>query len=256
MQAGARHPVPLWRHLSKLFVVPLSLAAVWLAVPSAAAASVPIPDAAADVVEAVEPVVVSAAPPARAVAEEVGDVVRPAAGAPSGHSGGSHPVHDAIAPIAGTAAGTVPGTAVELPNPPQRGLDERARHRVSHISASASGEHVSSGRAAHGHGTRAVPPATPSPERSAPAHGAPQPSPVMATGERGSAGASAGPDAPPASAAPGGSASGAASSLFGGGLALLVASLMFAGPGLRRRVSLLPAVCRPAAFLLVLERPG
>ncbi len=43
---------------------------------------------------------------------------------------------------------------------------------------------------------------------------------------------------------------------FGGGMALLVAALLLAGPRLHRRLSLLPAVCRPVAFLVVLERPG
>jgi hypothetical protein len=52
-------------------------------------------------------------------------------------------------------------------------------------------------------------------------------------------------------------ASGAAmGSLFGGGFALLVAWLLLAGPRLWRGVSTLPAVCRPVAFRVVLERPG
>jgi hypothetical protein len=44
--------------------------------------------------------------------------------------------------------------------------------------------------------------------------------------------------------------------LFGGGLALLIAALLLAGPGLLRRLTVPPAVCRPTAFVVVLERPG
>jgi len=65
------------------------------------------------------------------------------------------------------------------------------------------------------------------------------------------------PDPAPASSAPGAAAAGGAGGLFfGGGFALLVASLLLAGPRLRRQLSELPVVCRPAAFLAVLERPG
>jgi hypothetical protein len=61
----------------------------------------------------------------------------------------------------------------------------------------------------------------------------------------------------PAAGAPGAAASsGSGGFFFGGGFALLVASLLVAGPRLRRQLARLPAVCRPAAFLVVLERPG
>ena len=62
----------------------------------------------------------------------------------------------------------------------------------------------------------------------------------------------------PATSAPGAAASSGSGGFFfgGGGFALLVASLLVAGPRLRRQLAQLPAVCRPAAFLVVLERPG
>ena len=62
----------------------------------------------------------------------------------------------------------------------------------------------------------------------------------------------------PVSSSTGGAAGpgSAAGFLFGGGFALLVAALALAGPPLRRRIALPPVVCRPAAFLAVLERPG
>ena len=65
-------------------------------------------------------------------------------------------------------------------------------------------------------------------------------------------------DAAPAGSAPGAAAGGGSGGLSsgGGGFALLVASLLLAGPRLRRKLSELPAVCRPTAFLVVLERPG
>jgi hypothetical protein len=45
-------------------------------------------------------------------------------------------------------------------------------------------------------------------------------------------------------------------SFFFGGLALLVGAFALAGPRLRRRLCIRPALWRPAAFVVALERPG
>ena len=54
----------------------------------------------------------------------------------------------------------------------------------------------------------------------------------------------------------GGSVSGASPSLLLGGLAVLLTALLLAGPALRRRLPSRPALCWPAAFVPLLERPG
>jgi hypothetical protein len=127
---------------------------------------------------------------------------------------------------------------------------------VSHIVASSSSGRMSSERVAHG--PRHPGATRPSSERSAPAHrpaaGA-RPTPFAQNAPAATAG-----DTAPLTSVPGsGASAGGSAGLFffgGGGFALLVASLLIAGPHLRRRLSLLSAVCRPAAFLVVLERPG
>jgi hypothetical protein len=58
------------------------------------------------------------------------------------------------------------------------------------------------------------------------------------------------------SAAGGSPASAAGSGFFFGGRAALAVLLCLAGPALRRRLLLPPAVCRQAAFVALLERPG
>ena len=67
-------------------------------------------------------------------------------------------------------------------------------------------------------------------------------------------------DAPePASGSTGGApfSGPSASFFFGGGIALLVSALLLtAGPRLRRHLAMPTAVCRPLAFVAVLERPG
>ena len=62
----------------------------------------------------------------------------------------------------------------------------------------------------------------------------------------------------PDSGAAGAPVSGPSASFsFGGGLALLVSALLLtAGPRLRRHLAMPSVVCRPAAFIAVLERPG
>ena len=54
----------------------------------------------------------------------------------------------------------------------------------------------------------------------------------------------------------GGSASGVSTGLPFGGLAVLLTALLLAGPALRHRLPSRPALCWPAAFVPLLERPG
>ena len=54
----------------------------------------------------------------------------------------------------------------------------------------------------------------------------------------------------------GAAVSGASASLLLGGLAVLLTALLLAGPALRRRLPSRSAVCWPAAFVPLLERPG
>jgi hypothetical protein len=196
-------------------------------------------------VEAVETTVITATEP-------VNHTVQADAG------GEQHTVADTVAPIAHAATAPVASSPAVVAA--QKRLDERAHPSTSHITASSSGMRMSSGRIAHGHGSHGVP-SPPSSGQGAPAHRA-----SMAPMD-----AAAAPTAAvrPAAArpavqglSPATSASGAAASsgsggfFFGGGFALLIASLLVAGPRLRRQLAQLPAVCRPAAFLVVLERPG
>ena len=201
---------------------------------------------------------VDAAPqPVQKATQDVAGAARPAAGsepaAPAPHADGGA-VQQTVAPIAGTTGAAVPSPAVAVP---AGHLREPGHGRVSHISASASSR--PSGERVERPGTSN--PAASSPSRSA-AHTATGPRPTR----QAEAAASAAHSVTPAQQAPeprsglsgaDGAAAGSSSGFsFGGGLALLVAALLLAGPRLRRRLSPLPAVCRPVAFLVVLERPG
>jgi hypothetical protein len=182
--------------------------------------------------------------------------VRPAADtvAPSGSHGSGHPVAQTIVPITKAATASAPSPAAAAASLPGS-LREHARDRVSGIAASVPAEHVSSERLAHGHGMNTVA-RYPSRERGAPAHDAGRSTHAAVAPARGELARSLAP-ASGMGADAGGAAVGASSGFFfGGGFGLLVALLVLAGPGLRRRLALPPAVCRPAAFLLVLERPG
>jgi len=197
-----------------------------------------------DALATVQTTVAGPAVPVREAAQAAARVIQPGSGdigRPDGH-GGDHPVQETIAPIAHAAAEPVPPAAV--PGAGHNRLDERGRRHVSHLTATSSGERMSSGRAVHSPGLHGVT-RHPSSERSAPAH---RPAPV-ATSTTHVAAAPARAERPPAAGGSGGLAG-------GGGFALLVAPLLLAGPFLRRRLALLPVVCRPAAFLVVLERPG
>jgi hypothetical protein len=244
--------MPLWRRFSRLFAVLAALGCFAVLAPAAGAA----PALPAGALATVDSTVAAAAPPLREVTRQVAEQVRPAAAGvtPSG-SHGSHPVPQTIAPIAEAATASAPPPAAAAASLPGS-LREHARDRVSGIAASVPAEHVSSERLAHGHGMTTVA-RYPSRERGAPAHdltrpvAAASPAPPQSALEPGLALASG------MGTGAGGAAAGASSGFFfGGGFCLLVALLVLAGPGLRRRLSLPPAVCRPAAFLLVLERPG
>lgn len=246
--------MPLRRRFSRLFAVLAALGCFAVLAPAAGAAPA-LPAVPAGALATVDSTV-SATPPLREVTRQVAAQVRPAAGTvtPPGSHGSGHPVAQTIAPIAEAATASAPPPAAAAASLPGS-LREHARDRVSGIAASLPAEHVSSERLAHGHGMNNTVARYPSRERGAPAHDAGRPTAAAAParGEvaRGLAPASGmGADA-------GGAAVGASSGFFfGGGFALLVALLVLAGPGLRRRLALPPAVCRPAAFLLVLERPG
>ena len=224
--------------------------------PSAAAAAISVPVRAGETPAAVDTSVAAVAPVQKA-ADDVIQAVLPASSGVSRPDGDGerHPVADTVAPIA--QAATTPVAAAQAATAPPKQLDERARPRTSHIAATSSGERMSSGRTAHGHGRYGAT-GPPSSERIAPAHRAPNAATdTPAAAPRSAAARSAIQDFAPATSAPGAAAaSGSGGLFFGGGFALLVASLLVAGPRLRRQLSRLPAVCRPAAFLVVLERPG
>jgi|SRR5215211_660795 len=251
MQAGARHSMPRGRHLSRTLRAFAALAC-W-ALPPAAVEAAPL--------DTVNSTVAAVAPPVQKAAEDVVGIALPVAGAPTppglvqspSPPAGGDPVEQTVAPIGHGVGGAVPASAATVPQPQ---LHEPARAGLSHNAASASAER-SGGRAEREQGSGVVAGRHPSPQHSVTADGSAKD--VSSAAEEAKASAqplapSPEPDSGPMAAA---AASGAAmGSLFGGGFALLVAWLLFAGPPLRRGVSMLPAVCRPAAFRVVLERPG
>jgi hypothetical protein len=251
MQAGARHPVSRRRHL-RSFAATLATLVCCAMLPSAAqAVSVPVPAGAA--LATVQTTVAEVGAPVREVAQDVTGAAQPGSGGISHPAGDRHPVEETIAPVAHAAAASVPASPGA--GSPRNHLDEHARHQISHLTATSSGERMSSGRAVHGHRLDGVTRHL-SLERSAPAH-RPAPAATAAGPSPHAAAAPAVADRAPASSAPAAAASGGSGGLSGGGgFALLVAALLLAGPFLRRQLALMPVVCRPAAFLVVLERPG
>jgi hypothetical protein len=235
MQAGARHPIPL-RRLSMLIATVGALTCG--AILPAGAQALAVPSVAADAIAGTGTAAAEVIPAAPPVTE---DVTRPASPAP---------VHETVAPIVQPAAESVSAAPAAVPS---KALRERMHHPISHIAATSSAKRASSDRGVHGPAPRAAN-ADPSSLRSSPVHRAASvavEAPAAPVSPTGAAQA-------PLSSAPSGAASGAAglSFFFGGGCALLVAWLLLAGPFVRRRLSLVPVACRPAAFLLVLERPG
>jgi hypothetical protein len=246
--------MPLRRRFSRLSAVLAALGCFAVLAPAAGAAPA-LPAVPAGALATIDSTV-AAAPPLREVTRQVAEQVHPAAGTvtPSG-AHGSRPVAQTIAPIAEAATASAPPPAAAAASLPGS-LREHARERVSGIAASMPAEHVSSERLAHGHGMNTVA-RYPSREPGAPAHDSTRPvAAASAAPERRALAPGLAPTSGIGTGA-GGAAAGASSGFFfGGGFCLLVALLVLAGPGLRRRLSLPPAVCRPAAFLVVLERPG
>ena len=225
--------------------------------PSAAGAAVSVPATADETLADVDTAVEGAVSPVNEAANDVAQTAHPASGEvsrPAGNGEGD-PVADTVAPIA--QAATAPVVAAQAAASPPKQFHEHARPRASHVAATSSGERMSSGRIAHGHGPYGAT-RRPSSERLASAHRAPTADTATPAAPRAAVQHAIQDLVPPASA-PGSAASGGSSGFFffgGGGLALLVASLLLAGPRLRRQLAQLPAVCRPVAFLVVLERPG
>lgn len=240
--------MPLRRHLTRTFVV-LAALACWAVVPVSAQAAL---------LDAVPPAAQTAAPQLQTAAEDVVAQVRPAARpdtTPAPSTDGAA-VQQTVAPVAGATAPAAPATPVTAVSATH--LREPARSRISRISATASSsEHRSAGAGGSARGGDGAAAARrPDVESIAGPRSQREPtavaraahstaSPALPASQRGSG--SAGADA----------AAGVSTGFFfGGGMALLVAALLLAGPRLRRSLSLLPAVCRPVAFLVVLERPG
>ena len=226
----------------------LLVAACWAVGPSAADAAVTVPELPGPAAAALETAQSSGEDLASVVEPPVSGAVTPAP--PAGES----PVERTVAPIAGASGASSAPVAAAVP---QAHLDERARASVARVAASASAERLSARPRAHRQSSHGVARQRPSVERVVSPQGAARHVPTAAT-------------APDAAATPsrstpesgfgfraGSAAAGASAGfLFGGALALLVATLLLAGPRLRRQLPVPPAVCRPAAFLVVLERPG
>jgi hypothetical protein len=248
-----------WR-VARCLALPAIVASCAL-LPSAAEGSVSVPAAADQTLatsgSTVQTTVSGAIQPVGEAASKAVQTALPGSGGASRPDGNGdrHPVADTVAPIAGAA--TAPVAAAQAAALPPKHLDERDRRRTSHIAATSSGERMSSGRIAHSHGLDAAAD-TPSSERFAPArHAVATPTEMPAAAPSAAARPGGAQDAAPPASAPGAAASGGSGGFFfGGGFALLVACLLVAGPRLRRQLRELPAVCRPAAFLWVLERPG
>jgi hypothetical protein len=247
MEAGASHAMPLCRQLSRLLVVLVAIAC-WAVVPAAADAAV---------TDAVETTLATVAPPVEKTSEDVVGAVQPAVGAvvAPAPAAGRAPVEKAVAPTTEAAEATVPAAAATAP---QAGLNEGSRARVARIAGASSVERVGARHGVHRQSSHGVARQRPSNERGVSLPGA---APDRASAARTARDAAATPSRSSAEPGSGFGAGGASSDAstgfpFGGALALLVATLLLAGPRLRRQLALLPAVCRPAAFLVVLERPG
>jgi hypothetical protein len=240
--------MPLRRLLSRTLLVLVAIGC-WAIAPASARAAL--------LDSTVQSTVEAAPQPVQKATQDVVGAARPAAGsepaAPAPHADGGA-VQQTVAPIAGTTGAAVPSPAVAVP---AGHLREPDHGRVSHISASASGR--PSGERVERPGT-SNPAASPS-RSAAPAATGPRPvRQAVAAAARAAHSTTPAEQAPEPrsglSGADGGAAGSSSGFFFGGGLALLVAALLLAGPRLRRRLLPLPVVCRPVAFLVVLERPG
>ena len=252
--------MPPWRRLSRSLVLP-AVAACWAVGPPVADAAVTVPAVPGRATTALNTAqsVGAAAPAAQQVGEDVARAVEPAvsgAVTPAPPAGES-PVEQTVAPMAGAAGATVPSAAAAVP---QVHLAERARASVARVAASASAERLSARPSARRQSSHGVARQRPSVERPASLQGAA----LHVTSAATARDAAATPSRSTLESSESGfgfqagsaAAGAAAGFFFGGALALLVATLLLAGPRLRRHLPVLPAVCRPAAFLVVLERPG
>jgi hypothetical protein len=260
MEAGGSHPMPHFRHLLKVLVALLAYG-VLTAVPASAAAAVPLPSvpgSAGAALDSVETTVATATPLVQKAAEQAAAVVRPGTGSHSPAPASQGPIAgatQAVTPVAAAAAQAVPAPSSAQARTRHH---KRARAELVRAAASSHADRLSAGPTAHRGRSTGVS-ELPAVESRAVGHGA---APVAGSTPRADFSAGA---ATPSETAPergsgftaGAAASGASASFFfGGGLALIVVAFLLAGPDLRRLLSLSPAVCRPAAFVAVLERPG
>jgi hypothetical protein len=240
--------MPLRRHLTRTCVV-LAALACWAVVPVSAEAAL---------VDAVQPAAQPAVPQPQTAAEGVVAQVQPAARpdtTPAPSADGAA-VQQTVAPVAAATAPATPATPVTAVSATH--LREPARSGTSHISATASSRERRStgadGYGRNGHGAAA--PRRPGAQSIAGARSEREPTAVARAAHSTASPALPAPEPGSGSAGPDAAAGVSTGLFFGGGLALLVAALLLAGPRLRRSLLLLPAVCRPVAFLVVLERPG
>lgn len=199
---------------------------------TAATAGTTVQQAPADAVTVVRRTITTAAP----VAKSVEPAVKGAAAA-------AQPAVDAVA-VAATTAPVVSG-------PPRREGRLRAASSSTGPAESASFHRPAAPEAGSG---RAHPPARPARPRRATAPAA-RGAAVDQPQHPASRGDQPAPDQGPSSVGSG-TASAAAAGFFFGGAALLAGAFCLAGPPLRRRLSIRPAVFRPVAFVSLLERPG
>lgn len=247
--------MPHPRRLAGLFSALLAIACL-IALPASADAAVTLPAAPNSALDSVENtagnrVSAAAVKTVRNTVDTASRAPRPTPSAAT--SPAPQPAQQVVAPVAAAAERAVPSTT-SVVHEAQRRLHVRAG--AARIARGASAERPAAGSAASAGGLESARPAAA--ELSPAAKAAARRSTPTATAAR--------PAATPFSAAPeqgtgfgaAAPASGpSASFLFGGGLALLVSALLLtAGPRLRRHLAMPSVVCRPAAFIAVLERPG
>jgi hypothetical protein len=234
MEAGGHHPLSLRRRFSTSLAMTLVLAC-WLLLPAAADAAVTLPEApnataaVLDTVHtAIQPAAAAVAPPSAPQApQHVPEVQRPV---PAVQPVPAPPVVTSIRPAPTHAVRTAAASAAahhpKRPDRAERLVGTREHHAAATVAAT-----VSTSRPATHVATVVEPTKAPTP---------------LSGSERSPGSAGGAPASTPFT-----------TFLFGGGFALLIGALLLAaGPGLRRLLTMPQAVCRPAAFLAVLERPG
>ncbi|HEY7454781.1 MAG TPA: hypothetical protein VH683_09460 [Thermoleophilaceae bacterium] len=239
---------------SRLLLLATLVIACFVALPASADAAVtlPTPDSALRSVESTVQSTVSHAtgPSVQKAAETVARAARPALEAAT--SAAPQPTHEAaqhvVAPVAAAAEQTVP-SAASVVRTAKRSLVHAGAARIAR---GASAEHLAVGRAAQGSFAQPAsaelsPAARAAARKQTPTATAAQPAATPSTdGPERSSGSTGAPFSVPST-----------SFFFGGGIALLVGALLLtAGPRLRRHLVMPTAVCRPLAFVAVLERPG